>query len=283
MFGFREYVEKYRVALFFILAVGISWACWLPVLFFVDPEQTSQLYLIPGGFGPLLAAAVMLWIRGENLRLWARRIVDWRVSRKWYAVAFLLPIFLIGVTTAVIAATGEESFAPGMIPASLVSYPLVVVLITLVGGGNEEPGWRGYALPHLQARYNALVASVIIGAVWAVWHLPMFVFEGGNQYGTPFAIYFVDVVGMSIVLTWLYNSTRGSVLLAMILHGGINASMSLIPVSDPAIRTVLLGHLLGVWSIAVIVLVRYGPTTLAAVNEDSLSKPPGAGHETSLN
>jgi membrane protease YdiL (CAAX protease family) len=145
-------------------------------------------------------------------------------------------------------------------------YSVMVLALTLVGGGQEELGWRGFALPALQERYDALIASVVIGIVWAVWHLPAFAFSIPGYTGS-FALYTLLVVGISIVLTWLYNSSGGSVLLAMLLHGGINAAPSLgtLFVGDPASLAVSPYLILvpAVWVIALTVLVRHGRDTLS--------------------
>ncbi|MFC7029147.1 CPBP family intramembrane glutamic endopeptidase [Halomicroarcula sp. GCM10025710] len=144
---------------------------------------------------------------------------------------------------------------------------MLILLTTVLGGGQEEFGWRGFALPALQSRFDALTASIVIGIVWAAWHLPAFVFEIPGYTGS-FAVYALLVVGISIILTWLYNNTGGSILLAMLTHGGVNAAPSIgatlggeLPTSSVS-PYVLLGA--AVWIVALALLFRYGPETLSA-------------------
>jgi membrane protease YdiL (CAAX protease family) len=96
--------------------------------------------------------------------------------------------------------------------------------VFLAGGGNEEPGWRGFALPRLLDQYSALTASGIIGVAWAVWHLPLFALPYSSQAGISLPLWTAAIFAQSVVFTWLYNSTKGSVLLAMILHASVNNS-----------------------------------------------------------
>jgi membrane protease YdiL (CAAX protease family) len=139
-----------------------------------------------------------------------------------------------------------------------------LVLATLFTGGNEEFGWRGFALPHLQKRFSALTASVLVGGVWALWHVPMFVY---GVYQLSPLLYAVSVVSFAVILTWYYNASDGSVLGAVLLHGTINAAVNVpgravggaaaVPVPYAAILAGVFGIL------AILLVVRYGPETLS--------------------
>jgi membrane protease YdiL (CAAX protease family) len=191
-------------------------------------------------------------------------------------VAFGLPV-LLGLTLAVGVSLRTGTFDTANAGRVALVYPLSVVAIALAGGGQEEFGWRGYALPALQDRWSALTASVAIGVVWAVWHLPAFVFAVPGYTGS-FGLYTLLVVGVSIVFTWLYNNTDGSILLAMLLHGGVNAASGLgaLFVEDPSTVAVSPYVILvpAVWAVAAALLARYGHETLsdaAAVTTDEQS------------
>jgi membrane protease YdiL (CAAX protease family) len=122
-------------------------------------------------------------------------------------------------------------------------------------GGPEEPGWRGFALPRLQARFNALGATLILGAMWAVWHAPLFVLPIEVYEGLHFAL--------SVTYTWLYNGTSGSVLLAMVLHGVTNLFLLWYPAKENALPQ---GALVAAAGIAAMIIVAiYGPAHLARV------------------
>jgi membrane protease YdiL (CAAX protease family) len=138
------------------------------------------------------------------------------------------------------------------------------VLATLFTGGNEEFGWRGFALPHLQKRFSALTASVLVGGVWALWHVPMFVYD---VYPHSPVLYTASVVSFAVILTWYYNASDGSVLGAVLLHGTINAAVNVpgqvvggaaaVPVPYAVILTGVFGVL------AALLVLRYGPATLS--------------------
>jgi len=120
----------------------------------------------------------------------------------------------------------------------LLSLPGGFVMVFLWGGGNEELGWRGFALPRLQERYNPFISSLVIGVIWTLWHAPPGIIELGLvDWAVDLPFYMTTVTGISIVTTWLYNRTGGSVLVAMVFHAGINVSQSLYPIEAMFTRT----------------------------------------------
>lgn len=260
---FASLLQSHPVASFVALALAGSWSVWLPT-FWLLPTATS-VAMIPGAFAPALAAAAMVRVRGGSVRVWVVDGLDWRVGKRWYAVCIAVPIVL-GLTSGAVVSLRIGSFDSSKIARTALLFPVSVVALALVGGGQEEFGWRGYALPALQERWSALTASVVVGVVWAVWHLPAFAFDVPGYTGS-FALYTLLTVGLSIVFTWLYNNTGGSILLAMLLHGGVNAASGLagLFVGDPSQVTispyVVLVPL--VWVVAAAPLLRYGPETLA--------------------
>lgn len=222
--------------------------------------------MIPGAFGPALAAVVVRWVQGKAVRAWLTDGLDWHVPKRWYAAALGLPLGL-ALVLAIGLAISTGRFTMARLPQAAAMYPVTVLLTSLLGGGQEEFGWRGFALPALQERYDALTSSVLIGLVWAGWHLPAFAFEIPG-YTDSVALYTLLVVGISIVLTWLYNSTDGSILLAGLFHGGVNAAPSIGTVFVGDISTVDVSPYLvlvpAVWMVALLLLLRYGRDTLSA-------------------
>ena len=134
---------------------------------------------------------------------------------------------------------------------------LDLVVFVLVAG--EELGWRGYALPALLKRRSPLQASLVLGVLWGVWHLPTFLIIGTPQYGRPFAAFLLMTTAYSVLLSWAWLGTRGSVLIATVFHGSINLSQGFfLGGVDPATQYWLLA---GVYVLAALVLVlRLGPT-----------------------
>jgi membrane protease YdiL (CAAX protease family) len=167
-------------------------------------------------FGPAAAALVTAACCGKGeLGDLRARVGRWRVSIWWYAVALVLPVPISILRCAVERALG----AAGPFEWQAVSALSVVVFVMVAG---EEIGWRGFALPRLFARMGAWKASVVLGALWAMWHLPLFYMSGMPQQGSPFAPYVVYVIGLSIILTILVQKTSGSVVVATVFHGAVN-------------------------------------------------------------
>ncbi|SFP11386.1 MULTISPECIES: type II CAAX endopeptidase family protein [Halolamina] len=256
-------VDRYPAATYFTLTLALSWGTWFPVLSAVDGPMV-KVAAIPGAFGPLAAAALVTRLRGESVRGWLGSTLDWRRAPRWYAAAFAVPIgvsIAMGVVMVALAGGIDES----AVPPALGGFAINMVFATLLGGGQEEFGWRGFALPHLQSRYGALTASVVVGAVWALWHAPMFAF---GVYETVPAGYAAFVVVASVVFTWLYNSSRACVPAAILMHGTLNASVN-VPlqfVGGPSALPVPFTTLLvgGFGLLALALVARYGPQRLAA-------------------
>lgn len=158
-----------------------------------------------GGLGPLLAALIVTRLVNESVRAWAKSILRWRVPVRYYVYALGLPVVIYGFINLILALLGlavDPSLVAQRAPAYLTTFGFVAIL----GGGLEEPGWRGFALPHLQRKHSALAATAIVGLVWGVWHVPLY---GPLGFGVPFVLAFF--------YTWVYNKT-GSVLLCILLH-----------------------------------------------------------------
>jgi membrane protease YdiL (CAAX protease family) len=215
-------------------------------------------------FSPSLSALIVAWIVGgwsEVTRLLAG-FTRWRVGWRWYfwaAFLFLGPLAIVIVYQVVAGPTGG-------VPAGESWGTLAgIVLFTLFSGPiAEELGWRGFALPHLQARHSALSSSLILGVVWTCWHLPLFFTTGATQVGIPFPIYLVLVTTLTIYMTWLYNNTQGSLIVTVLAHfcfnltGFLTGVLALMPAM---LFYMTAGPLLAL--VTVIVVWWYGPRTLA--------------------
>jgi membrane protease YdiL (CAAX protease family) len=103
-----------------------------------------------------------------------------------------------------------------------------LVISTWVQAG-EEIGWRGYALPRLSERAGLGPASVVLGVIWAVWHLPLFLVPASDTFGQSFPLFLTEVTAMSVAMAWLYWRTRGSLLLVMLLHAAVNNTKDIVP------------------------------------------------------
>jgi uncharacterized protein len=224
-----------EVGMFLLVAFGFSWTIWVAVLL-VNPEAGSAA-VMAGAFGPAVAAAGMVRRSGRPIADWLRSIFQVRVPGRLYAVALVIPIGIVGVQTAA-AVLLDVPVTFDDLPARVLTFLVTAVVVFFVGGGQEEPGWRGWLQPKLQERLGPLPTSVVIGVVWAFWHLPLFVLDFEMYSEFRFWLYVPTLVALSVIYTHLWHRSRGSVVVAMTLHAAINASSALIPVED-TVETVL--------------------------------------------
>jgi membrane protease YdiL (CAAX protease family) len=250
--------------LFVAGTLAFSWGLWALPLLGLIPSSSMGILARVGGFGPLVGALVALTATDRSVRTWLRSNLRVRIPVRWYAWALVLPPFLVGIAGVVhVVIFGASVDLDAINP--LWVYPIAVVIVFLIGGGQEELGWRAFALPALQERYSAATASLLVGIVWTLWHLPLFLIPGSPQQELPLGPYIVAVLAASVVFTWLYNSS-GNVLVPMLFHGGINPIAAYFPTGGiEAIGTVA-GY--GSYAIVLlgavtVLLIVYGPHELA--------------------
>ncbi len=210
-------VRQHPLLAFFILAFGFTWAIEIPM----QAWQIAPLQFLVGWMPGLAALFVTGMIEGRSgMRALLRTLFIWRVGVQWYAVAifgFLAVWFGTQALSPLFGGTGIH--LPPLSTALVAAFIAELVLRMLLS--SEQLAWSGFALPRLQARHSALVASLVLGVIWATWHLPLF-FVPGSQANAGFGIFLVGTVCTRIILTWVFNSTGGSVLLCGLLHQSIN-------------------------------------------------------------
>lgn len=259
---------------FVLIAFAFTWAFWLLVML----ESRGLISSLPvpalllGAFGPMVAAVVLTALEGgrAGLRSLLGRVVRWRVAPAWYGIVLLGPIVLQLVAIALHAMVfGSQLPSLGAMVGTLpIMLALSVYMFIQVGIG-EEIGWRGYALPKLQASYSALVSSVFLGLIWTLWHLPLFFIPTSSYSNTPFWAFLIFLLPFSILISWVFNSTGGSVLLIMILHSVLNASTGplwrTIPDGATTVSNtdVYLIQAVLLWVGAIIVILVYGASNLS--------------------
>ena len=259
------WVKEHPIITYFILAYAISWIIMAPLVAsaqgFIDVSVPFALHYL-NDYAPLSAAIITAAIANGTggLRELFQRMIKWRAGLGWVLVAAFSPLALFGIATGmVIVGMGEE-------PPDLSLLGSITYLPYLGGGGwifwiltagiGEESGWRGYALPSLQGNMSALSATLIVTLLWVGWHLPRF-FYYGNYMILGFSVLPLAAHGflaLAIVLTWLYNSTRGSILMAALFHGGYNfwdASPA-----DTGFVYDTINALLIIWAVALVVVFR---------------------------
>jgi membrane protease YdiL (CAAX protease family) len=180
------------------------------------PSWAIALF-ITGGFVPSLLAIFLTWKKEgvTGLRLLGRRILQFKLGWHWYVITILIVILGSTGQLAINKLLGN-SYNGHLFWAQLGSFLPLLIL----GPLSEEIGWRGYALGRLQTRWNALTSSLIVGLVWALWHLPLFLTVGTSQHelGLPFISFLVGFMANSILYTWLYNNTKQSIWSAILFH-----------------------------------------------------------------
>ena len=196
---------------YFVLAFAFTWSFWWLAVVeargLIPPLPVPALFL--GAFGPMVAAVAMTALGGgrAGLRSLLGRVTRWRVAPIWYAVAILGPAALQLAAMAVHVALGGQSPDASAMVAALPGVLVGTAYMLIQVGIGEEVGWRGYALPRLQSGHGALVSGVILGAIWALWHLPVF-FNPATGYSiTPFWVLLLFLVPVSVLITWVFNGT----------------------------------------------------------------------------
>jgi membrane protease YdiL (CAAX protease family) len=249
-----------------VLTYTISWSLWsVWAISETGATFTGTVLFVLGGLGPFAASAILLRESDRSLRAWFRDIFEVHLSLRYYVLALVIPVALFFGAAVIHVIFFDGGVTPELLPG-LIEYPLFLGFVILFGGGLEEPGWRGYLLPALQEAYSPLTAGLLVGVVWAGWHLPLVFIPGTIQHTLPLGLYLLQLVELSILLTWLTNRANGSVLPAILLHAGGNALLNYYPVGGVtgATTPLGLGLLVTVLTVAVVALVIATGTSLGA-------------------
>jgi membrane protease YdiL (CAAX protease family) len=234
------WVTGHPLVAYVLLSYAISWAVWTPGLL---GAGGGMVLAAVGAFGPAVAAALVTHWTGGSVRAWLRPLWRWRVPARFYLYALGLPVALFASMNLVLAAFGQQVHLERA-GASALPFLGTFVVVALVGGAQEEPGWRGFALDRLQARHSPLAATVVLGIIWGLWHLPL--------YGLGF----VGPMLFVVFYTWLYNRT-GSVLLCVLLHAAFTPSLDhLVLVDDSLLVDAVIGATLLAAAAVLVVLTR---------------------------
>ncbi|HET6532762.1 MAG TPA: type II CAAX endopeptidase family protein [Actinoplanes sp.] len=206
--GLRGWIAGHPLLSFVLLAYGVSWLLWLPAVLGVG----GMPLLVAGAFGPAVAAAVVTRCTGGSIRQWLRGAFRFRIPARYYLYALGLPAALAAVMNGMLAAMGYD-VDPALALDRLPAYLSTLVFVAVLGGGQEEFGWRGFALPLLQRRWQPWQATLVLGLVWGVWHVPLYGLLG-----------FILPLFLAFFYTYLYNAT-GSVLACVLLHASFTPAL----------------------------------------------------------
>ncbi len=272
----QNWIKRNSLVAYFVLAYGITWILSIiatkDLPLFPSPAAIRTFSSILLHYGPALAAIIVAGIVGGGASIWELlgRFREWRVGLHWYLFVLLYP------TIARLLAVGLDVMLGGTAPAFFRARdlpegvtPIVLLIPVFVGvlfqaGIAEEIGWRGFALSRLQARYSALNSSLILGVLWALWH-----FHPQNwPFLAPIAFWYIlGVLSLTVIFTWVYNNTKGSLLIAVLFHTASNTSDWIVPIA-PLItgasdaRAFVLLHVFYL-IVAIAVIAVFGPKHLS--------------------
>jgi membrane protease YdiL (CAAX protease family) len=248
---------------YFVLAYGFSWFVMIVLAVLGLPAAVVvALFTV----GPAFAAVTMTALLDgrPGLGRLLRRLTLWRVGIRWYLVALLgIPLVYLLATLAMPGA--RAGFRSALPVPWIVEYLIVLTAGGIIGGPFfEEPGWRGFALPRMQARFGPLRATLLLGVLWGAWHLPQYFVpawadQNGGAHPESIAVYLLTVMAIATIMTWVFNCTQGSLLLAMLAHASVNAAQVMVvnrlfPSMASSEVNALLGF--GVAALALIVATR---------------------------
>lgn len=219
--------------LYFALTYLLSWGIWIPLAL---TGNSNQLLFWIAGFAPTLSALALTIYQDGWPGL--RQLFNLRGKTKprWYLISLLgTPLVMLAALGLHVVLGGDwpSYIDPNHMVTELSQWPLVIVVFlyifvfTAVG---EEIGWRGYAQTRLQARFSPFTASIIIGFIWAFWHLPLFWIAGDFHQQLPLSWFLLQIVGSTFIYTWMFNRTGGSLLVTLFFHTSSNAAVGLLPI-----------------------------------------------------
>jgi membrane protease YdiL (CAAX protease family) len=269
----QQWMRLHPLFSFFFIAYAFSWVTFVPYVFSqwgILPKSSSwTLFHVIHTYGPAVAAIIMIRMTEGNAGL-ARlrsRIRQWRAGWQWYL--FVLVGIPMLVVLGISLQPGALASFQGVTPLLPVSYVVTFVAVIFGGGPlGEEPGWRGFALPRMQARYAPLRASLLLGVLWSFWHLADFLTptQGGGPgtglgaFLTDLPLFLLMVIALSIIFTWVFNHTGGSVFMAILLHASVNTPELVVLPLFPAVdhTGMLLAYLtvFGLTALLILILTR---------------------------
>lgn len=225
----RDKLRRRDALVFYLLTLALTWVVWVPRAMGVSVGLVGQLWTwIPAGAA--LACAALFYGRAGVADL-GRRLVLWRVQWWWYLAILVGPLVFSLIAAGLAMLLGEPWTAvrPLALTLSIPALVMTFVLLVFTDGLGEELGWRGFLLPRLLSSYRAVPASLILGFGWWLWHLPLLWTAGAAMEAQPLWLLLADLMAKSLIFTYVFLGTQGSILMAILLH----ASTNLFTVSPP--------------------------------------------------
>ena len=271
--GLSQLVRRHPLAIFLVLTYGLTWALWIPLVILRDaasgPYNTIAILL-----GSNIPSAVAIVLTAVGLgktatRKLLGRLLIWRVGWRWYLVLLAPTALVIGSITLVAVTRGGPTAALAM---PLLNAIFFVAFMTFPGSAaGEEIGWRGYALPRLQSRRTALTASLVVGSLHGLWHLPLWLRGDADHRLSVYPAFLIQALALAVIYTWLYNSSKGSLLLVVLFHTATNAPLTLVLLPLGIENWTLPFWLMAGFTAAaaLVVVAVFGPTRLSRLSKQT--------------
>jgi membrane protease YdiL (CAAX protease family) len=257
-----------NIVAYFAMAFGISWIIWIALAVYGVNTQTvfgSALFSL-SVVGPATAAIALTYMTRDKEQIhdyWQRITDTKRISFRWYLVILFLPAVLFGLSALIDIAMGGKGLNFGAQIAQFSVNPIYMIVIAVAAPTLEEFGWRGYVLDKLQMRWNALTSSLILGILWSLWHVPVFLIPGTYQYSLgigsfAFWTFTISVIPLTILFTWIFNNTMSSTLSAILLHIAFDITAEIFSISERAYNY----FILLMSALSIVIVMKWGAGTM---------------------
>lgn len=227
--------RKGVLILYFVLTFLWSWGFFIPKALYSQgiitiPNWLGEVFSGLGLFGPSIVAIILVAIfeKKQGLKNLLKKLINLKFKKIWFLPIILVPIITAGIAFGIVIAINGYDLTDNYYNAGFIVGATIIAFF--VGGPlAEELGWRGFALDRLQKKWNALISSLILGSIWSIWHLPLHFISTTTQFYIPIWAFFLHNTTMTIIYTWIYNNTNGSVFATMLLHWVFNICGALLP------------------------------------------------------
>lgn len=214
-----------QVVAYVALTFVLSWTAWVAAIL---TGSDAAILRVAGAFGPTMAALIFAGIGGrEDLWRLLRGFCRWRAPARLWAFAIISTAGLGLAALVIDKLLGGAPNWPG--PHALALAPVVFLWVLVFSVAGEETGWRGYLLPKLLDRTGPVRASLVLGVIWAAWHLPLWALPGDFHAAVPVWVFVVQILAVSIIYTWLWLASSGSLIMVHVFHAASNATLGLLP------------------------------------------------------
>ncbi len=249
----KKWINKHIFIVYIMIAFGISWVGWF-ILILSDTESSFfNPWKLLAAFGPSIAGLIVIALHSGKtslIKIWHSLINLRGIRWHWYLVSLIIPPAIMLAALGIHIAMGGSGLSFND-PAEIYRVIPIFFLVLIFSVLGEEIGWRGFALPWLQKRFTALQSSLILGLIWSVWHLPLFWIPGDFHQQLPLMWFLIQTVSITILYTWIFNATKGSLLIILLLHTASNTAFGVLPMLPEAAS----GSLRPAWILNILLVI----------------------------